>query len=1092
MTKSNLIAGLILASASLSASAVTPLWMRDAAISPDGKAIAFSYMGDIYTVPVTGGSASRITSTPDHYDATPVWSPDSRSIAFRSDRAGNFDIYIVPATGGQATRLTFNSAAETPEAFTPDGKEVLYSASIQDPASSALFPSTRMTELYAVSTQGGNPRQVLATPAHLPVFTPDGSKMLYMDNKGMEDQWRKHHTSSVTRDIWSYDTATGIHTNLTNRGGEDRNPVLSPDGSTVYFLSERNGGSFNVFSFPLSNPADVTAVTDFTVHPVRFLSASTDGRLAFTFDGEIYTMTPGTKPVKVAIDILNDSYNPVHRRTVRSTRGAAPSPDGKQVAFVDRGDIYVTSVEFNTTRQITDTPNAEGSVTWMPDSRSFIYSSDASGIPALMRASIARKDDPNFPNATSINHESLFPADGVERDFPKLSPDGKKLAFIQDRDKLMVMDMASKKVTQLTDGSTWYTRSGGFEYSWSPDGNWIVFEDIPHHHDPYTDIAIVNVNDGTKALVTESGYFDGSPRWALDGNAIIFASDRYGMRNHASWGSEMDVMITFLNREAYDKYRLSEEDYAIHKELEKANAKKADKKDADKKKGDKKDDDKDLAAEKAPKAINVELDGLRDRTLRLTPNSSDLGDAFITADGETLYYMASFEKGYDLWKKNLRKDRSDVKLVSKLGGSPMNFIPDATGKTVFMVGGNSIKKFDPKSDKITPVNFSASTRLDAAAEREYMYDVVVREERERFYDVNMHGVDWKRLTDDYRKFLPHISNNYDFAALLSELLGELNVSHTGGRYSAPIDPDVERTAALGALFDLSYQGPGLRIAEVLEGGPLANTWSRAKSGDIITAIDGTVLSPDVITDQVLADLAGRKVLIAFSSPSGEKWEEVVVPISAGAQNSLLYDRWVKQREADVDRWSGGRLGYVHIPSMGDASFRPMYADVLGRYNDREGIVIDVRWNGGGRMHEDVEVLFSGDKYLTQVVRGDEACTMPSRRWTKPSIMVQCEACYSNAHGTPWVYKHQGLGKLVGMPVPGTMTSVNWVTLQDPTMVFGIPVVGYRTAEGNYLENTQLEPDVKVVNLPHVITTGEDAQLHTAVETLLRDLDAAKK
>ncbi|MEE0979129.1 MAG: S41 family peptidase, partial [Muribaculaceae bacterium] len=187
----------------------------------------------------------------------------------------------------------------------------------------------------------------------------------------------------------------------------------------------------------------------------------------------------------------------------------------------------------------------------------------------------------------------------------------------------------------------------------------------------------------------------------------------------------------------------------------------------------------------------------------------------------------------------------------------------------------------------------------------------------------------------------------------------------------------------------------------------------------------------------------------------------------------------------------GRLGYVHIKQMNDGSYRPVYADVLGKYNDREGIVIDIRHNGGGRLHEDIEVFFSGKKYLTQVVRGKETCDMPSRRWNKPSIMVQCEACYSNAHGTPWVYKTMGLGKLVGMPVPGTMTSVNWVTMQDPSMVFGIPVVGYKTAEGNYLENSQLEPDVMVPTNPANVINGDDIQLKTAVETLLKDLDAKK-
>lgn len=232
--------------------------------------------------------------------------------------------------------------------------------------------------------------------------------------------------------------------------------------------------------------------------------------------------------------------------------------------------------------------------------------------------------------------------------------------------------------------------------------------------------------------------------------------------------------------------------------------------------------------------------------------------------------------------------------------------------------------------------------------------------------------------------------------------------------------------------------------------------------------------------------------MSFTDNNGAKHDEVVLPVSSSAQSDMLYDRWVKRNAHLVDSLSGGRLGYVHIQSMSDDSYRNVYSDVLGKYNEREGIVIDTRFNGGGRLHEDIEVLFSGDKYLTQYIQGVESGQMPSRRWNKPSIMVIGEANYSNAHGTPWVYKNRKLGKLVGMPVPGTMTSVNWVTTQNPAIYFGIPVVGFKTAEGNYLENSQLEPDVKVSNNPERLIRGIDDQLDAAVRTLLHDIDSSKK
>lgn len=275
----------------------------------------------------------------------------------------------------------------------------------------------------------------------------------------------------------------------------------------------------------------------------------------------------------------------------------------------------------------------------------------------------------------------------------------------------------------------------------------------------------------------------------------------------------------------------------------------------------------------------------------------------------------------------------------------------------------------------------------------------------------------------------------------------------------------------------------------MEKGPFDTANTRVKAGTVIEKIDGVEITPDADYYTLLNNKARKKTLVSLFDPqTKERWEEVIIPITNGAFSDLLYSRWVKQRAADVDRWSGGRLGYVHIESMGDDSFRSVYSDILGKYNNREGIVIDTRFNGGGRLHEDIEILFSGQKYFTQVVRGREACDMPSRRWNKPSIMVMCEANYSNAHGTPWVYSHRGLGKLVGMPVPGTMTSVSWERLQDPSLVFGIPVVGYRLPDGSYLENSQLEPDIKVANSPETIVKGEDTQLKAAVEELLKELE----
>lgn len=1079
-----LLTCLALSFVAASSYAATPLWLRDVQISPDGTEIAFCYKGDIYKVPANGGTATQLT-TQASYECSPIWSPDSKQIAFASDRNGNFDLFVMSADGGAARRLTTHSASEIPSTFTTDGNYILFSASIQDPANSALFPTSAMTELYKVPVTGGRTEQVLGTPAEMVCFDKSGKTFLYQDRKGFEDEWRKHHTSSITRDVWLYDSENGKHTNLTAHAGEDRNPVFAPDGQTVYFLSERDGSTFNVYSFPISSPQSLKTVTHFKTHPVRFLSMGSNGTLCYTYDGEIYTQKQGDKPQKVKIDIIRDDQNTIADLNFSNgATSATVSPDGKQVAFIVRGEVFVTSTDYNTTKQITHTPAREAGLTFSPDNRTLAYASERNGNWELYMAKIARKEEANFPNATAIEEEVLLPSDKTERTYPQFSPDGKELAFIEDRNRLMVLNLETKKVRQVTDGSTWFSTGGGFDYSWSPDGKWFTLEFIGNRHDPYSDIGMVSAQGGKIINLTNSGYTSGSPRWVLDGNAILFITERYGMRAHASWGSLNDVMLVFMNQDAYDKFRLSKEDYELQKELEKEQKDTTETKKNDKKKGDNKEKSEEKKEEKV-KDIVVELNNIEDRIVRLTPNSSDLGSAIITKDGKTLYYLSAFEGGYDLWKMNLRK--KDTKLLHKMDAGWANMEMDKDGKNLFLLGSNTMQKMGTDSESLKPISYQAHVKMDLAAERDYMFNHVYKQEQKRFYNLNMHGIDWDAMTKAYRKFLPHIDNNYDFAELLSEYLGELNVSHTGGRFRPQLKGDA--TATLGLLYDWNHNGKGLLISEVVEKGPFDHARSKVKAGNIIEKIDGQEITPESDYSVLLNGKARKKTLVTLYNPqTKERWEEVVVPVSNGVMSDLLYARWVKQRAADVDKWSNGRLGYVHIESMGDDSFRSVYSDILGKYNNREGIVIDTRFNGGGRLHEDIEILFSGKKYFTQVVRGREACDMPSRRWNKPSIMVQCEANYSNAHGTPWVYSHQKIGKLVGMPVPGTMTSVSWETLQDPTLVFGIPVIGYRLPDGSYLENSQLEPDIKVANSPETVVKGEDTQLKAAVDELLKEID----
>jgi Tol biopolymer transport system component/C-terminal processing protease CtpA/Prc len=1052
--------------------------MRYPAVSPDGSQIAFSYKGDIYTVPVSGGEARQITMHLAH-DYMPVWSPDSKNIAFASNRFGNFDIYIIPANGGNVTRLTTFSGAESPYSFTPDGKHIVFGAKIQAPASSAAFPSAVMSELYKVPVSGGRPEQILATPAENIFFARDGKSFVYQDRKGQEDRLRKHHKSSVTRNIWTYNIETKKFTELIQDAGEDTNPVLSPDNAVVYFLSERSG-VYNVHSFPLNNPSQVKQITDFKINPVRFLTVANNGTLCFWYDGEIYTMPANGKPQKLAVKIVEENKkNDIEELNNRNVSAYTVSSDGKQVASVMRGEIFVSSVDYKYTKRITHSAAQDNMPSFSHDGKTLVYASEKSGVWSLYLAKLSRAEEPFFFNSTLITDEPLFKESDIERMYPKYSPDGKEIAFIENRNKLMVYNIETKKVRQITDGSDNSNSAGSINYEWSPDNKWFTIVYTPNKHEPYTDIGLVSAQGGTVTNLTNSGYIDENPRWVLGGDAILLRSERYGMRNHASWGSLKDAMVVFMNRKAYDKFRLSADDFKLLQDEE--NAKKANNKP---KNGDKKDDKNTNAKADSTKKIKdivIELEDIDERIVRLTPNSSDMGDAVLTNNGDKLYYLASFEKGYDLWSINTRT--RETKLEIKDAGRA-SLILDKEEKILYLLGRNA-QKITLSGNKKESISISAQMDLDLAAEREYMFEHVWTQELKRFYNSAMHGVDWNLMKKTYSKFLPHINNNFDFSELLSEMLGELNTSHTGGRYSPqPENPDA--TASLGLLFSWNYTGDGLLIDEVLEKGPFDNADSKVKSGCVVEAVNGEKILAGRDYFPLLNKLEGKKTLISLYNPATkERWDEVVKLIPQAALSSLLYARWVKQREADVERLSNGRLGYVHIQSMGDPSYRSIYSDILGKFNNKEAIVIDTRFNGGGRLHEDLEILFSGEKYFTQVIRGVEICDMPSRRWNKPSVMIVGEANYSNAHGSPWVYRHKNIGKLVGMPVPGTMTSVSWETLQDPTLVFGIPIVGYKLQDGSYLENQQLEPDYKIANSPDKLVAGEDQQLKKAVEVLLK-------
>lgn len=1064
---------------------ITPLWLRHPAISPDGKSIVFGYKGDLYRVDAGGGVAIPLTIHEAH-DMMPVWSHDGKFIAFASDRYGNFDVFIMPATGGTPVRLTYNSASDYPTDFSPDDKEVLFTSGRLIPENNIRFYSPRLFQnLYQVSAKGGRAFLISSAGFEHAHYNSKGTAIVFQDRKGYEDDFRKHHTSSVTRDIWIFDPQKKSYTRISSFQGEDREPVFSSDDQSVYYLSEKNGTQ-NLFKIGIEGSKTEKQLTQLKTFPVRNLSISRNNTLCFTYNGEIYTMTDNSQPKKLSVQIYNDGRAGVEENISINGNVSefALSPNGKEIAFVNRGEVFVTSVEGRQTKRITNTPEQERMVSWSPDGRSLLYAGERNDSWNIYKASISRKEEPYFYASTIIDEEPVIA--GKEEEFqPKYSPDGKEIAYIADRNILKVYNTENKKTrTLLPAGRNYSYSDGDWDFNWSPDGKWIICDD--QDGSMFSKSTALIKADGSGSIVhpEESGFGQGNPKWAMDGKVITWTSARDGRKSLANQGSrEVDIFAGFFDQDLYDQFNLSKEDYDLLKEKEK--------KDKDEKKDDKNNGkDKDKKDDKKDKDNwQPDIEHFKDRVNKLTINSCSISDYALNNDGSKLYYLASFEKGFDLWVTEPRTHQT--RILAKLGGSPSGIEISKDGKSLFVTNNGSLVKVD-ETGKVSPIGISGDMVLNHAAERAYIFEHAWRQVKEKFYDPTIHGIDWAMFRDNYARFLPHISDNYDFQELLSEMLGELNASHTGGRYY-PRSSNGDNTASLGLLYDEQYSGNGIKVTEVIKGGPFDKADSKMKAGDIIEKIDGESINDNVDWSMFLNRKTNKNVLVSVYDPATQtRFDEVVKPISSGEESGLMYERWTKKMEDMVNKLSNGKIGYVHVASMNDGSFRNTFDEVLGKNANKEALIVDTRFNGGGWLHDDLATFLSGKTYLRFAPQGHLLKNgEPLGRWTRPSCVLMSESNYSDAFIFPYIYKQNGLGKLIGMPVPGTGTAVWWEQQIDPSIIFGIPMIATIGKENRPTENLQLEPDIKVALPYEDFLNGRDPQLEAAVKEMLRTVGQQK-
>ncbi|HEY1091906.1 MAG TPA: hypothetical protein VGE47_12505, partial [Burkholderiaceae bacterium] len=579
------------------------------------------------------------------------------------------------------------------------------------------------------------------------------------------------------------------------------------------------------------------------------------------------------------------------------------------------------------------------------------YACEQGGQWSLCEASINgdKKAVPSFFNAPRVTTKVLL-ANAHQNFQPRYSPDGKQVAYLQDRAALHVLDLASGKTHEVLSKEWNYSYADGDQaYDWAPDGKSLLVQFVDRNRWGQ-EIGVVPA-DGSGKLVnlSNSGYEDMHPLFARQGQMLIWTSDRQGLHGNGGGArNDADVYGMYLTRAAFDRSRLDKAEYAQAKKREEDEKKDAAKKD-DKKDGDKKDEAKDAA-----KPTVIEMDGIENRLVRLSQVSGDIRDYVVTPDGEQLFYLSKSGEGYELWHVRLR-DKEGKRVTTLPGGrgDDVAIALDAKGANGFVLAGGRVQKFKVPSDdkgdvKTEPVKFNAELRIDNAAERAQMFEHAWRQTLEKLYVKDMGGVDWAYYRKVYERQLPFVADGVDFAELMSEMLGELNVSHTGGSYRAR--PSGDATAALGVFYDDSHKGAGAKVSEVIEGGPLDTADAQLKAGMVIESIDGTAIAAGAEFDSLLNLKAGKQVVLEVLDPAtGKRFEQTMKAISLGAERELLYKRWVRSERALVDKLSGGRLGYVHVRGMNDGAYRQTYSDALGRASGKEALIVDTRFNGGGNL-----------------------------------------------------------------------------------------------------------------------------------------------